>query len=326
MQQNSTGRLLFHLLMTPCVGLFLYLTILSITNDNITDAKVFFIFTVSWGGAVLAIDRAFFAKGKLEEPLRSTPSNSKQPIDHVSSNAVVLESRWVAESNPIEGFYDKESVEIFKKNMWKGTRSLDDQFIIDVLSGVEGTPWLVARLLELTKEGFASKHMTPEGTQIRFHVKNSDCKVNVQALRNLQSRFMTDSQRALQITKEETVRRHMPPPSHCSRCGESEFTVMTISPKFRSVRWKCNYCDRSTYIRRDITTPRQRPREPIPSAVRAFVWKRDGGSCVICGSQEKLEFDHIIPVAKGGGNTERNIQLLCERCNRVKGTRIGSDT
>ena len=63
-------------------------------------------------------------------------------------------------------------------------------------------------------------------------------------------------------------------------------------------------------------------REPIPDEVRIFVWQRDQGGCVRCGSQERLEFDHIIPLAKGGGNTERNIQLLCERCNRQKGAAI----
>src|SRR3990167_6521356 len=64
------------------------------------------------------------------------------------------------------------------------------------------------------------------------------------------------------------------------------------------------------------------PREPISESVRLFVWQRDGGQCVKCGSRERLEFDHIIPLAAGGSNTERNIQLLCEACNRSKGSTI----
>ncbi len=70
---------------------------------------------------------------------------------------------------------------------------------------------------------------------------------------------------------------------------------------------------------------RTRTREPIPDEVRVFVWRRDEGQCVLCGSRELLEFDHIIPVAKGGATTERNVQLLCEPCNRKKGTQICAD-
>jgi len=66
----------------------------------------------------------------------------------------------------------------------------------------------------------------------------------------------------------------------------------------------------------------QQSREPIPEEVRFAVWRRDGGKCVKCGSQKSLEFDHIIPVSKGGSNTERNIQLLCEKCNREKSNKI----
>jgi len=63
-------------------------------------------------------------------------------------------------------------------------------------------------------------------------------------------------------------------------------------------------------------------RETIPDDVKMYVWKRDGGKCLKCGSQEKLEFDHIIPLSKGGSNTARNILLLCETCNRSKGDSI----
>ena len=63
-------------------------------------------------------------------------------------------------------------------------------------------------------------------------------------------------------------------------------------------------------------------RESIPEHVRHEVWRRDEGRCVDCGSQELLEFDHIIPVSAGGANTARNLQLRCEPCNRRKGARI----
>lgn len=66
-----------------------------------------------------------------------------------------------------------------------------------------------------------------------------------------------------------------------------------------------------------------RSREPIPQEIQNKVWNRDGGKCVKCGSQEKLEFDHIIPFSKGGSNTYRNLQLLCEKCNRQKNNKIG---
>jgi hypothetical protein len=40
-------------------------------------------------------------------------------------------------------------------------------------------------------------------------------------------------------------------------------------------------------------------REPISEDVRMFVWRRDGGRCVECGSNKNLEFNHVIPLAEG---------------------------
>ena len=70
------------------------------------------------------------------------------------------------------------------------------------------------------------------------------------------------------------------------------------------------------------TEPTGRKREPIPEDVRIFVWRRDDGRCMKCGSQENLEYDHIIPCSRGGSNTARNLQLLCEACNRQKSDSI----
>ena len=69
------------------------------------------------------------------------------------------------------------------------------------------------------------------------------------------------------------------------------------------------------------TEPRT-TRTGIPEDVRVAVWRRDNGHCVRCGSRERLEYDHIVPVSRGGSNTVRNIELLCEMCNRSKGSEI----
>ena len=63
----------------------------------------------------------------------------------------------------------------------------------------------------------------------------------------------------------------------------------------------------------------------ISQIVKDKVWNRDGGKCVLCGSNENIEFDHIVPFSKGGANTYRNIQILCESCNRRKSDNIGLD-
>jgi len=63
-------------------------------------------------------------------------------------------------------------------------------------------------------------------------------------------------------------------------------------------------------------------RKHIPKDVKREVWRRDMGRCTKCGSRENLEYDHIIPVSKGGSSTSRNIELLCQSCNRKKAGQI----
>ena len=72
----------------------------------------------------------------------------------------------------------------------------------------------------------------------------------------------------------------------------------------------------------DDTKETNENRNAIPFEVRIKVWRRDNGKCVKCGSRQNLEFDHIIPVSKGGSNTARNVELLCENCNRLKSDSI----
>jgi len=79
---------------------------------------------------------------------------------------------------------------------------------------------------------------------------------------------------------------------------------------------------RKELIREEFSDLKIDNRSSIPEEIRHEIWRRDQGQCVKCGSKENLEFDHIIPISKGGSNTVRNIELLCENCNREKSDNI----
>ena len=71
--------------------------------------------------------------------------------------------------------------------------------------------------------------------------------------------------------------------------------------------------------------PGSRPRY-IPVAVRREVWRRDQGCCSYvdphggrrCGSRYRLEIDHIVPFALGGGAEPGNLRLHCRAHHRYR--------
>jgi len=90
--------------------------------------------------------------------------------------------------------------------------------------------------------------------------------------------------------------------------------------KFIEIKKQVEYFEKISLIEDSLI--KDGKRQPIPEDVRMYVWRRDEGKCVQCDSQKNLEFDHIIPHSKGGGNTARNLQLLCQLCNRKKSDTI----
>ncbi|MCG3841175.1 Ltp family lipoprotein [Psychrobacter sp. Ps1] len=65
----------------------------------------------------------------------------------------------------------------------------------------------------------------------------------------------------------------------------------------------------------------------MTAKLRERIKVRDNFTCKICSlstSDEKnllLEIDYITPLSKGGKSTEDNLQVLCWRCNRSKGSK-----
>jgi len=92
----------------------------------------------------------------------------------------------------------------------------------------------------------------------------------------------------------------------------------------RIARRKRGSADRPRATRRPTTARRH-----IPAAIKREVWERDDGRCTFvapdehhCEAREFLEFHHVVPVARGGKATPKNIRLLCRTHNRLEGERI----
>ena len=59
----------------------------------------------------------------------------------------------------------------------------------------------------------------------------------------------------------------------------------------------------------------------IPRPIMLQVVRRDNHVCQTCYTyvpDDGIEFDHIIPVSKGGPTSVSNLRLLCQACNRKK--------
>lgn len=70
------------------------------------------------------------------------------------------------------------------------------------------------------------------------------------------------------------------------------------------------------------TSAERRRGRYIPFSVKVRVVRRDNYTCQKCGEHlkdDEVEFDHIIPLSKGGSSEEHNIRLTCFECNRSKG-------
>jgi 5-methylcytosine-specific restriction endonuclease McrA len=94
--------------------------------------------------------------------------------------------------------------------------------------------------------------------------------------------------------------------TRCPYCAMGVRRVRSLSKE--SLEW--------FYARSPIGDPSNR--RYIPPRVRKAVSEKYNFTCVYCGSKEKLEIDHIIPLCSKGTNEADNLQVLCKACNISK--------
>jgi hypothetical protein len=153
-----------------------------------------------------------------------------------------------------------------------------------------------------------------------------------------------EERRKIQREQDEWERTHTSG-GDCPMCGNNMMVLIRPLP-FKDECDKCNYTFTFVYKKINLgkdawgdteygdgikptrpkppkATVKSTGREPIPQDLMDVVWNRDGGQCVRCKSEQDLEYDHMIPLSKGGSNSYKNLQLLCRKCNRSKAAKIG---
>lgn len=65
----------------------------------------------------------------------------------------------------------------------------------------------------------------------------------------------------------------------------------------------------------------RKKRKPMSKKVANAILHKYHFKCASCGSGDRLQVDHIVPVSKGGKDHMENLQILCQPCNLKKGTK-----
>lgn len=117
---------------------------------------------------------------------------------------------------------------------------------------------------------------------------------------------------------------------YCSKCGKRKTYILEIKNKWlfckNCFQWECTTMIDEFYLVRGIQqvippqAQRKIERSKMTLKKRYEILKRDNFQCVLCWGRENLEIDHKIPISEWWKSIKENLQTLCFKCNRGKGT------
>jgi hypothetical protein len=73
------------------------------------------------------------------------------------------------------------------------------------------------------------------------------------------------------------------------------------------------------------TSEARRTGRYLPFQMKMRIVRRDNYTCQHCAKHlldDEVEFDHVIPISKGGSSDEHNIRLTCHDCNADKSDKV----
>ena len=64
---------------------------------------------------------------------------------------------------------------------------------------------------------------------------------------------------------------------------------------------------------------------PVTAELQRIIAGLIAQSCAYCGSVDRIEVDHVVPLARGGKHEVENLAPACFACNRSKGAKLVSE-
>ncbi len=107
-------------------------------------------------------------------------------------------------------------------------------------------------------------------------------------------------------------------------------TLFGIKSQCRRCHGRCSVASRNPENQRRLrreSEARRRARQrgapgSVPSGEMAALSILWGSHCLKCGSTERLQWDHIVPLARRGSHCVSNLQRLCRACNEIKQAKV----
>lgn len=169
----------------------------------------------------------------------------------------------------------------------------------------------------------ATKPAAPPAVSCKVHFTNCERCGSLTSSPRRNTRFCSIACTKAAAKDRLIAERTAPRP--CKACGES------FSPEYGCKRRLfCSSACNKDFGRRATRSARRVRIGASLVAVDPFaVFERDGWCCRACGvvtpkalrgtfEPDAPELDHVLPLARGGGHTYKNTQLLCRACNRLK--------
>ena len=210
---------------------------------------------------------------------------------------------------------------------------------------------------EVSSSVFASAENNPLEYVVKsFYPDRNRYPTQIQMLHTLIEELETlkEAKEIIENYKKEVQKYLKEVPDYVMNYDEDGFYsrlgFATINENVLTVNYKFVYTSNGGHAQRSFTVPMteetiveliktleskltisafsREQRSLMTSKLRQYIKERDNYTCKVCGNSTSiepnllLEIDHIIPVIKGGVTEESNLQTLCWKCNRRKGSKI----